>query len=121
MNSSLVPILFTPEVIRKSVIPNRTGVYLLGNDVDGFEVRYVGRSDNCVKTRLLSHNHIYKYDYFVLLYAGSEVEAFWMECQYWHVFHKSHISNKIHPASPPKKQLECPYCHFTSNVVKLLG
>lgn len=116
----LLPVLFTPEVIRKSVLRNKTGVYLLGNDHNGFEVGYVGRSDTCLRIRLLSHNHMYKYDYIVFMYSRDAREAFWVECQYWHTFRNRDLSNLIHPASPKGSHMECPYCHFVKNVTKLL-
>ncbi|PGQ49745.1 hypothetical protein COA20_05330 [Bacillus thuringiensis] len=73
---------FTPEIV-KSVVshPNRTGVFILGNNVNGFKVGYVGSSDNCLQLRLINHNHLYSFDYFIFNYTYNIKDAFFQECQ----------------------------------------
>lgn len=110
--------LFVPEVIREVVKPAHSGVYVLGNEKDGFQYGYVGRSDTCLKSRLLAHNHLYEYDYFIFTYTRSSQHAFFIESEWFHNCKKSGIGNLIHPASPQGSGLECPYCHFASHIDK---
>jgi hypothetical protein len=116
----LLPRLFLPEIVRSKVLLKRPGVYLLGNDEAGFAVKYVGRSDKCLRNRLATHNHLFTYDYFAFMYAKDEREAFFLECQLWHTFQKSSLNNFIHPASPVNSGIKCPYCHFSKEVVSWL-
>ena len=105
--------LFLPEIIRFSVDKGKPGVYALGEIVDGkFIVGYVGRSDSCVQTRLLSHNHLYEFSYFCFQYARNPAEAYLKETELWHtcVDFDIPIVNKIHPDSPANAKLSCPYC-----------
>ena len=61
------PFRMTPDVIREVVEKHRPGVYVLGHIVDGrFVFQYVGRSDYCVQTRLLTHEYLYDCSYFIL-------------------------------------------------------
>ena len=101
------------------VLPGKCGVYALGEMIEGdFVVKYVGRSDNCLRTRLLTHNYLYMYSYFYFLYTESPEKAFRLESQWWHkcVDFDITIINKIHPASPVKAGLVCPYCQFAQNI-----
>lgn len=117
-----LPRKFTPEIV-KSVVsqPNRTGVYVLGNDLNGFKVGYVGRSDRCLRTRLISHNHLYNYDYFIFKYTRNIKDAYLHECQYWHVSQDNHLANVIHPASPKNSGLKCPYCGFANDITRMFA
>lgn len=115
------PQLFVPQVIRKVVKADCPGVYVLGNDKNGLDYGYVGRSDTCLRSRLLTHNHLYEYEYFIFTYAKNAQEAFWLESQWWHNCRGSGVSNLIHPASPSGTGLECPYCHFASHVKNALA
>ena len=111
--------LFLPESIRKFVLPGKCGVYVLGEMIDGeFVVKYVGRSDSCLRTRLLTHNYLYSYSYFYFLYMDSPEDAFRLESQWWHacVDFDIPIINKIHPDSPVNAGLVCPYCQFAQSV-----
>lgn len=110
------PHLFVPEVIRNIVKADFPGVYVLGNDKNGFDYGYVGRSDSCLRSRLLTHNHLYEYEYFIFTYTKTPQQAFWLESQWWHNCKESGVGNLIHPASPHGSGLECPYCHFASHV-----
>lgn len=58
------PVIFLPGVVRAIVDAGRPGTYVLGTGSD-FEAGYVGRSDTCVRSRLASHNHLYRFDYFI--------------------------------------------------------
>ena len=115
--------LLLPEVIRETVDKGKAGVYTLGEVVDGtFVVGYVGRSDTCLQTRLLSHNHLYEFSYFCFQYAQSPTEAYIKESELWHtcVDFGIPIINKIHPDSPAKAGLECPYCQSGRSIMQSL-
>ena len=111
--------LFLPEVIRTVVSGKHAGVYALGDVENGeFVIKYVGRSDSCLQTRLLSHNYLYKFSYFFFEYAKNPVDAFHKESKWWHacVDFDIPIINKIHPDSPANAGLVCPYCQFAQSV-----
>lgn len=114
-----IPRKFTPVVIKDVVKPNEPGVYALGHDDNGFKIGYVGRSDQCLQSRLATHNHLYQFDYFIFKYASSIYEAYYYECQFWHACNDTEIANIIHPASPSNSALSCPYCNFAKNMSKL--
>lgn len=105
--------LFLPEVIRLVVKKGKAGVYALGDVVDDeFSVGYVGRSDTCLQTRLLSHNYLYDFSYFYFQYVETPAEAYAQEAGLWHacVDYGIPIRNRIHPDSPVNAHLKCPYC-----------
>jgi GIY-YIG catalytic domain len=116
-----VPRIFTPESVRGIIKENKPGVYALGNDANGFVVGYVGRSDSCLQTRLSTHNHLYRFDYFIFKYALSINEAFKLECEYWHASKEKQIANLIHPASPSNSGMKCPYCDFAAQMNKFFA
>lgn len=116
MSNLATPYRLTPSVVRAEVEPGRVGAYALGNDRGGFKVGYVGRSDACLQTRLAYHNHAQHFDYFVFRYATNDIEAFYLECEFWHYCHKLRIRNSIHPASPQGSGLRCPFCSFATQI-----
>lgn len=121
MNKLYTPYVFIPSVVREVVEPDQCGVYILGIDEDGFAGMYVGRSDNCIQKRLLTHNYLYTFDYFIFRYAETQEDAFGLECQLWHVYEEGlNLDNCIHPASPPHSGYICPYCHFSKHVTNIL-
>lgn len=98
------------EEVERIVDEDRIGNYALGhnNDEGKFMVKYVGRSDNDVKSRLLywvenSTRPLFKYSY-----AESVKEAFDKECTNYHAF--SPADNDNHPAKPAGKRYPCPVC-----------
>ena len=112
--------LFLPEMIRELVDEKKAGVYALGEVVDDkFFVGYVGRSDTCLRTRLLSHNYLYDFSYFYFQYAGTPAGAFVKEAGLWHacVDYGMSIRNRIHPDSPVNAHLKCPYCQ-SAKIIK---
>jgi hypothetical protein len=120
MSSLMIPCLFVPAAIRRTVAPGYPGAYALGDDRGGFMAGYVGRSDTCLQTRLLKHNHRYKFEYFIFRYAASIEESYQIECQFWHTSQgQQDLLNIRHPASPLGSNLSCPYCHFARYVTKL--
>ena len=112
-------VLLLPEVIRIAVEPNRSGVYALGDvEGDAFRVGYVGRSDHCLWTRLLTHNLLYKFSYFYFQYTATCQEAYYLESKWWHqcLDFGVLLQNKIHPDSPVNTAVACPYCQFATSV-----
>lgn len=121
MSKMYTPRLFLPEIVRSHVKPRRPGVYMIGNNEKGFDIKYIGRSDKCLQNRLATHNLLYKYDYFVFRYAKDPAHAYQLECQLWHSLPDRELRNAIHPASPKNSQLECPYCHFVWHINRILA
>lgn len=117
-------VLFLPEAIRLVVAPNRSGTYALG-DMEGgeFRVRYVGRSDRCLQTRLLTHERLYQFSYFYFQYTATCREAFHLESKWWHccIDFDIPLQNQIHPDSPTHMAMSCPYCQFARTVKQSLG
>lgn len=109
----------TPDVIRSVVRKRRPGAYVLGDVIGGrFVFRYVGRSDCCIRTRLLTHGLLYRFPYFIFSYTRTAKEAFELECKWWHDCKNSGsgLLNVIHPDSPSGAGLDCPYCRFRRGV-----
>ena len=116
--SNGIPILFKPKLIRNVVEKDRPGVYVLGNDENGFKPKYVGRSDYCIRNRLLTHNHLYDYDYFMFKYVDNQRDAFYLEAKWWHdcINNGVELDNMIHPDAPSGTFWTCPYCDFAKSV-----
>lgn len=117
------PYRMTPDVIRSVVQKHRRGVYILGDEKDGrFIYRYVGRSDHCLQTRLLTHGLLYRCSYFVFAYADTAREAFELESKWWHDCKNSgaDLLNIIHPDSPSGASFPCPYCEFRNRMKEYL-
>lgn len=117
------PYRMTPDVIRSVVQKHRPGTYILGDEDDGqFIFRYVGRSDHCLQTRLLTHGLLYHCSYFVFSYTGTAREAFELESKWWHDCKTNGVPllNRIHPDSPSGTRLACPYCQFRCGIKEYL-
>lgn len=118
-----VPYRMTPDVIRAVVQRHRPGVYILGEESnERFIFRYVGRSDHCLQTRLLTHGLLYHCSYFIFSYADTAKEAFELESKWWHDCKNIGMPlwNLIHPDSPSGMTLSCPYCQFRRGIQPLL-
>lgn len=117
-----IPLLFLPQYINR-VVDDKPGVYVLGDDENGFEPKYVGRSDTSLKNRLITHNHLYNHSYFIFKYVDDEKEAFFTEAKWWHDCKDNgmDLDNKIHPDAPNGSLLECPYCAFARDAQEVLS
>jgi len=75
-------------------------------------VRYVGRSDTDVNSRLRSWvGKDSRYKQFKYSYATSSKEAFEKECKNYHDFGGSEsLDNKDHPQRPEGTNWKCPVC-----------
>lgn len=108
---------FTPDSIRKAVPDGVPGVYVLGEITsDGFLPKYVGRSDTNVRKRLLTHNYLYDYSYFLIEVVSTPGQAYLNEAKWWHdcLTKDIELANKIHPDSPAGAAHECPFCTFAN-------
>lgn len=88
------------------LIPNGPGAYMLANTFSG-PIRYVGRSDTNLRSRLEDWKE--KYNFYQFTSCSNAKEAFEKECQLWHE-HGSTLDNKIHPDKPTGSGLACPIC-----------
>lgn len=99
------------QTIDKNVRDQSIGNYALGYmKGDKFIVKYVGRSDTNLNSRL--HSWVGKgYKLFKYSYASSVKQAFEKECVNYHDFGGNQkLDNDIHPDRPSKKDWECPEC-----------
>lgn len=81
------------------------GAYILSRD--GKNAHYVGRSDTDLGWRLRqSVAEGYGYRYFWFQYAPSPMQAYRLECNWYHEYGPS--DNTVHPAVPPNANWRCP-------------
>jgi hypothetical protein len=101
---------FAPVVVRAFVPPDHIGTYLL---MRGEEAIYVGRSDHCVRRRLLGHPLMEDATHFLWQPARSAFSAFSLESHWFHrlVNSAGHYMNDIHPARPLQATRSCPWCN----------
>jgi hypothetical protein len=115
MNSGLFgPFILDSESIDANVKGEGPGAYALGKydkPNDTFYVSYVGRSDDDLNGRLHEHE-TELYSHFQYAFYHSEEAAFKNECELWHAFGgpTGKLDNKVHPARPAGKKLNCPNC-----------
>ena len=117
------PYRFTPDVIRQIIPEGCIGVYALGDIEEGhFAIKYVGRSDRSLRRRLLTHNLLYEFSYFIFMTVSSTREGFELESRWWHDCKLAHlpVENRIHPDAPSGQKLQCPYCDFAHNIRQFL-
>lgn len=104
------PYDLTTEKIDEKITKTSAGNYALGhlND-DTFIVKYVGRADDDVNSRL--KKWVGKYKKFKFSYATSPKAAFEKECKNYHDFGENKsLDNDIHPDRPAGTSWKCPYC-----------
>lgn len=102
----------TRERVRQQVEQGQPGFYRLGCVVDGdFYTWYVGRSDECLQTRLMRHEWADRAPKFVARTTKSKKAAYQEECLFYHL-EGDGTTNKDHPGRPDGTDLECPYCAF---------
>ena len=101
------------DTIAQNVARKLIGNYWLGDfSSDGsLYVRYIGRSDTCLRRRLKEHSGKAKYEAFVFRESEQIKEAFDIECREWHMLNSlGQLDNQIHPDSPSKLPYKCAYC-----------
>ena len=101
------------DTVNKTITKTSAGNYALGYTKDKtFYIKYIGRSDSDLKTRLLSHVASGKYDRFKYIYATSPKAAFENEsAKIFMICGIEKLDNDIHPDRPSNsKDWECPIC-----------
>lgn len=109
------------EIINQIIEPNRIGNYAYGylNDNGSFIVKYVGRSDSDLKSRIkhglqdrLNDESCKKYERFKFSYASSVKEAYDKECRNFHDFggDRGLLNNINHPDKPNNVNCVCLVC-----------
>lgn len=107
------PFALNPNEVNKHVPNEVPGCYRLGNRSWIYlDTKYVGRSDQCLNSRLKQHEG--RFTHFEFWVAPSPREAFENECREYHAHGgaEGKLENKIHPAPPPGANWSCPdlYC-----------
>jgi hypothetical protein len=103
----------TNQKIDEVVTRTSPGNYALGYVSNStFDVRYVGRSDTDVNSRLKWWANNSRYKRFKFSYATSPKAAFEKECKNYHDFggDKGKLDNDEHPQCPEGTNLKCPIC-----------
>ncbi len=109
------PYRYEKDVISAVIPENVKGNYILGdlNEDGDFIVKYVGRSDSNLKTRI-GHD-IGKYKHFYYSIADTAREAYDQECLMWHLYggEEGNLDNSIHPDKPTDDHsAECFLCRL---------
>ena len=110
----------TPHSIRLAVPARSLGSYLL---LRGTQPIYIGRSDCCVRTRLLAHAAVGLATHFLWEPCSSPTMAFLIESVWFHRL-AGRTLNIIHPARPVSQtDLRCPICDeaFATAVTRMLA
>jgi len=107
------PFNLTHESIDSLVKEISSGAYVLGytSRSNAFIVKYVGRSDDNLNSRL--HDWVGIYNQFKASYLSSSTAAFEKECNVYHDFGRSEkLDNEIHPDCPNGSSWKCPRCYI---------
>ena len=88
--------LVSPIII-KEIPRNKKGIYYLGERIDKkFRVLYVGRSETCLRARLMQHAKKGDYPFFSFKLLNSSRSTHTNESIEYHSF--SNLNNKVHPS-----------------------
>lgn len=100
----------TSDEIDRLVTRKSAGNYALGySKGTTFYVKYVGRADDDLNSRLKKWAG--NYSEFKYSYATSPKAAFEKECKNYHDFGENQsLENKIHPDRPNGTSWKCPVC-----------
>lgn len=101
---------FTSRYISASLPAGLPGSYLLLNRTG--RPLYVGRSDQCLRQRLLGHPLRGRATHFTAAVADSSRGAYLLECYWWHRYRRDGVElmNRIHPATFDPA-VPCPFCN----------
>ena len=87
--------------------PGTFALGYVGRD-NAFYINYVGRSDEDIGQRLqdlIGSDASFKFSL-----ANSAQEAFWRECELFHMFRPP--ANRVHPGRPHNTNWVCPRCNL---------
>lgn len=107
------PYKLSTDKIDQVVSRTSPGNYALGRVSNStFYVRYIGRSDSDVKSRLKRWVGVSKtYQQFKFSYATSPKAAFQKECKNYHDFGGTEsLDNEEHPERPKVRDWKCSFC-----------
>lgn len=96
-------------LIRALIPVGYIGTYKLFR-VGEAEPIYIGRSDTCLRNRLLRHAEANRADYFDYDIQWTLENCFIDECSAYHAL-LGKTDNLIHPAKPHGLNVKCPFCH----------
>jgi len=99
-----------PWLIRGLIPEGHPGSYVLFR---GGSPVYTGRSDECLRRRLLAHAYSRRGQFFAFEVHGRAIDAFTRECALYHAFPTGLLENQIHPATPIGERAICPFCEDT--------
>ena len=106
----------SPWLVRALVPVAYIGTYSLYRFGEA-EPIYVGRSDICLRNRLLRHAHTKRADYFNYDIQSTLEKCFIAECSAYHAM-LGKIDNLIHPAPPKGLDIKCSFCCSTFDQVR---
>ncbi|MFF8591986.1 GIY-YIG nuclease family protein [Streptomyces sp. NPDC015220] len=98
-----------PWIVRAMIPDQLIGTYVLFQN--GTE-HYIGRSDTCLRRRLLTHCTTAHGEYFTYDVHPTPELAFAMECSLFHTYRHG-LVNVLHPDRPDYQSPKCPFCWDT--------
>ncbi len=111
----MLPSPFEREIVNL-VVPRRPGVYVFYRGEWPGIPAYVGRSDTDLRSRILaSAAHHWGIRWFSFQDAPSPLEAFDLECGYYHTLRPT--DNLMHPDAPAGTDIACPVCGWRRSSV----
>jgi hypothetical protein len=97
-----------PRVIQALISVDLIGAYILLRD--GHPI-YIGRSDTCLRSRLINHGLLTACEHVVWQICASPQLAFHQEAACFHELSGTPgCLNRIHPARPWGQRSGCPFC-----------
>lgn len=97
-----------PALIRAFIPVGTVGTYLL---LQGEQPIYVGRSDHCLRTRLVNHELASEASHVTFSPCRTAHDAFSIEADWYHrLADMEGARNAIHPARPAGSRVPCPSC-----------
>jgi hypothetical protein len=103
-----------PWVVRALIPEGYIGTYVLYRYG---APHYIGRSDVCVRRRLLEHCASVRGEYFTYDVHSFADQAFTAECSLFHAL-RPQLTNVLHPDRPNYSQAVCPFCPATLRAVR---
>ncbi|MER6279769.1 GIY-YIG nuclease family protein [Streptomyces sp900105245] len=103
-----------PWVVRALIPEGYMGTYVLYRRG---APHYIGRSDTCLRRRLLEHAALVRGEYFTYDVHLSADQAFTAECSLFHAL-RPQLTNVLHPDHPDYSKAICPFCPATLRAVR---
>jgi hypothetical protein len=117
-NSRRFALPASPAWIHPFLPPRTVGAYMLFDNGRPF---YVGRSDTCLRGRLLGHEHLGAASHVLWERCPSPRQAFHLEAFWYDRLKPSGgLLNRVHPARPGDDDEPCPFCAAAAGVAAAL-